>query len=60
MAWEFSWMAGQSKTLCGTIYNDPIETALERESFLKNDKKCDLVICFVPPGFKLPRQHGFR
>ncbi len=34
----------------GTVYNDPIETALERESFLKNDKKCDLVICLSHLG----------
>ena len=36
----------------GTKYNDPVEVALEQESFLKNEKKCDLVICLSHLGFK--------
>jgi 5'-nucleotidase len=35
-----------------TIYNDPLKTALEMESFLKNDKKCDLVICISHLGLR--------
>ncbi len=35
----------------GTIYNDPVKTALEKESFLKNEKKCDLIICLSHLGF---------
>jgi 5'-nucleotidase len=33
-----------------TIYNDPIKVAVEMESFLKNKKKCDLVICLSHLG----------
>lgn len=35
-----------------TVYNDPLKTAIEMESFLKNDKKCDLVICLSHLGFQ--------
>ncbi len=35
-----------------TIYNDPLPIALEMESFLKNEKKCDLVICLSHLGLK--------
>lgn len=35
-----------------TVYNNPIETAIEMESFLKNDKNCDLVICLSHLGFQ--------
>ena len=35
-----------------TIYNDPLKTAIEIESFLKNEKKCDLVICLSHLGFQ--------
>jgi 5'-nucleotidase len=35
-----------------TIYNDPLKTAIEMESFLKNHKKCDLVICLSHLGFQ--------
>ena len=34
------------------IYNDPLKTAREMESFLKNEKKCDLVICLSHLGLK--------
>ena len=36
----------------GTIYNDPVKVALEKESFLKNEKKCNLIICLSHLGFK--------
>lgn len=35
-----------------TIFNDPLQTALKMESFLRNDKKCDLVICLSHLGYK--------
>lgn len=35
-----------------TEYLDPVAVALEKESFLKNDKKCDLVICLSHLGLK--------
>ncbi|SHI99148.1 5'-nucleotidase [Tangfeifania diversioriginum] len=35
-----------------TIYNNPLKTALEMETFLKNDKKCDLVICLSHLGLR--------
>jgi 5'-nucleotidase len=35
-----------------TVYFDPIKTAVEMESFLKNEKKCDLVICLSHLGFQ--------
>lgn len=35
-----------------TIYHDPLKTAKEMESFLKNDKACDLVLCLSHLGFK--------
>ncbi len=39
------------KNYDGLIYLDPVKTALEKESFLKNEKKCDLVICLSHLGF---------
>jgi 5'-nucleotidase len=33
-----------------TLYLDPLETALKMESVLKNDHKCDLVICLSHLG----------
>lgn len=35
-----------------TIYNDPLKTALEMETFLKKDKKCDLVVCLSHLGLR--------
>jgi 5'-nucleotidase len=35
-----------------TIYLDPISKGNEMASFLKNDKKCDMVICLSHLGFK--------
>ena len=34
-----------------TIYNDPLKTAIEMETFLKNEKNCDLVVCLSHLGF---------
>lgn len=36
----------------GTVYNDPVSTALEMESFLRNEEKCDLVICLSHLGLR--------
>ncbi len=35
-----------------TVFNDPVRVALEMESFLKNEKECDLVICLSHLGLK--------
>lgn len=35
-----------------TIYNDPIVIARQFESFLKNDKNCDMVICLSHLGLR--------
>lgn len=35
-----------------TIYNDPIETAQEMSKILKEDEKCDLVICLSHLGYE--------
>lgn len=35
-----------------TIYNDPLPVALEMEKFLKEDQKCDLVICLSHLGLR--------
>ena len=35
-----------------TIYKDPIETANKYATLLKNEEKCDLVICLSHLGFK--------
>lgn len=35
-----------------TRYLDPVTTALKMESFLKHDKKCDLVLCLSHLGLK--------
>jgi len=34
------------------IFNDPLTTAIEMESFLKNDKKCDLIVCLSHVGLR--------
>ncbi len=41
-----------SKNFGKTIYNDPVRTGLEMESFLKNEMKCDLIICLSHLGLK--------
>ncbi|TNF39476.1 MAG: bifunctional metallophosphatase/5'-nucleotidase [Bacteroidetes bacterium] len=40
------------KNFGNTIYNDPLKTAIEMESFLKNENKCDLVICLSHLGLR--------
>lgn len=35
-----------------TVYNDPVKVALKMESFLKKDKKCELVICLSHLGLR--------
>jgi len=35
-----------------TRYLDPVKTALKIESYLKNDEKCDLVICLSHLGYQ--------
>ena len=35
-----------------TIYHDPVEMAQHYADFLKNDKKCDLVICLSHIGYE--------
>ena len=35
-----------------TVYNDPVQTALEMEAFLKYEKHCDLVICLSHLGLR--------
>lgn len=35
-----------------TIFNDPLTVALEMESYLKNEKNCDLVICLSHLGLE--------
>ncbi len=34
-----------------TVYSDPVEVAQHYSSFLKNDQKCDLVICLSHIGY---------
>jgi len=40
------------KNFGNTIYNDPLQTAFEMESFLKNEHKCDLVVCISHLGLR--------
>ncbi len=40
------------KNIGNTVYNDPLKTALEMESFLKKNKSCDLVVCLSHLGFQ--------
>lgn len=35
-----------------TKYNDPLKVALQMESFLRNEEKCDLVVCLSHLGYK--------
>nr|WP_321355511.1 metallophosphatase [uncultured Draconibacterium sp.] len=41
-----------NKNYGATVYNDPLVVAQRMESFLKNDKKCDLVICLSHLGLR--------
>ncbi|MDX8341010.1 metallophosphatase [Draconibacterium sp. IB214405] len=40
------------KNYGATVYNEPVEIAQKMESFLKNDNKCDLVICLSHLGLR--------
>jgi 5'-nucleotidase len=35
-----------------TVYHDPLKTALKMEKFLKEEKKCQLVVCLSHLGLK--------
>jgi 5'-nucleotidase len=48
---ELNGLVGK-KQYENTVYNDPLKVALEMERFLKNEKKCDLVICLSHLGLK--------
>jgi 5'-nucleotidase len=41
-----------SKNFGNTVYNDPLKTAFEMESLLKNEYKCDLVVCLSHLGLR--------
>lgn len=40
------------KNFKNIVYNDPLKTAIQMESLLKNEKKCDLVICLSHLGLR--------
>ncbi|MBK8549252.1 MAG: metallophosphatase [Saprospiraceae bacterium] len=41
------------KELCeGVVYQDPVQKAQQMATFLKNDEKCDYVICLSHLGYK--------
>ncbi len=40
------------KNFGNTVYHDPLKVATEMETFLKMDKKCDLVICLSHLGLR--------
>ncbi len=45
------------KRLCeGVIYNDPIKEAERMSSFLRNEKKCNMVICLSHLGYEYDRK----
>ncbi|WP_346861246.1 metallophosphatase [uncultured Draconibacterium sp.] len=48
---ELDGLVGK-KQYGNTVYNDPIAAAHKMEDFLKNQKKCDLVICLSHLGLK--------
>jgi 5'-nucleotidase len=35
-----------------TIYNDPLQTALNKEEYLRNNEKCDMIVCLSHLGFE--------
>ncbi len=47
---ELAGLVGK-KQYAETVYNNPIEIAQQYSAFLKNEKKCDLVICLSHLGF---------
>ncbi len=48
---ELDGLVGK-KNYGNTVYNDPVQAALEMEAFLKNDMNCDLVVCLSHLGLK--------
>ena len=46
-----------NKNFGNTIYNDPVKVAIEMETFLKNEKDCDLVICLSHLGLR-PKENS--
>ncbi|WP_346857283.1 metallophosphoesterase [uncultured Draconibacterium sp.] len=48
---ELDGLVGK-KQYGNTMYNDPVAAAHKMEDFLKNQKKCDLVICLSHLGLK--------
>jgi len=48
---ELKGLVGE-KNYGNTVYNDPLETALEMERMLKDEQKCDLVICLSHLGLQ--------
>lgn len=48
---ELAGLVGE-KNYAGTIYQDPVKKANEVASLLKNDLKCDLIICLSHLGYK--------
>jgi len=45
------------KNYGNTIYNNPVKVAIEMETFLKNEKDCDLVICLSHLGLR-PKENN--
>ncbi|MDR2205146.1 MAG: metallophosphatase [Flavobacteriaceae bacterium] len=48
---ELQGLVGR-KNYAETVYNDPVEIAQQYADLLKNEKKCDLVICLSHLGFE--------
>lgn len=48
---ELEGLVGK-KQFGNTIYNDPLKVAAEMENFLKNERKCDLVVCLSHLGLR--------
>lgn len=48
---ELHGLVGE-KQYGNVVFNDPLKTALEIEKFLKNDKKCDMVVCLSHIGLR--------
>ena len=48
---ELKGLVGK-KNYENTVYIDPVEEARKMENFLRNDKKCDLVICLSHLGLR--------
>jgi len=40
------------KNFGNTVYNDPLKVASQMESLLRNDEKCDLIVCLSHLGYK--------